>query len=310
MKAAAYRRTGPPEVIEVIEKDKPIAKDNEVLVRVYASSVNPVDTMLRRSKAFSFFARTGDNIVGSDLSGIIESAGRNVTTLKKGDEIYGFRRAGATAEYSTIQVKKVAIKPKNMTFEQAAAVPLAGLTALQALHNIGKIQSGQNVLINGATGGVGSYAVQIAKSYDTNVTGVTSESNLKLAESLGADNVINYNKENFTNSKDKFDIILDAAAKSNFSKCQNILNNNGIFISTRFGARLLLNILLTSIVGNKKAKTVMVNSNTKDLDTLTNLIENDKIISVIEKTFPIDKTSDAHAHIEKGHTKGKIVINI
>jgi len=197
-----------------------------------------------------------------------------------------------------------------MTFEQAAAVPLAGLTAFQAFRYLGKIHQGQKVLINGASGGVGTYAVQIAKSYATEITGVTSTKNMEMVKSIGADKTVDYTKTDFTKANNKYDIILDAVAKNTFSNCKKILNPRGIFISTRIGPYLLLKIFLTSIYGSRKAKTTRVNSNIKDLDTLRELVEAGKITSIIEKSFPMSQAADAHSHVETEHTKGKVVITI
>ncbi len=310
MKAIEYRKHGAPDVLELHEVEKPTIKDNEVLVKVYASSVNPVDVLMRSSGVLSFLMSRGTKITGSDLSGKIESVGRDVKSLKKDDEVYGFGQGGATAEYVAISEKKVAIKPANMTFEQAAAVPLTALTALQALRDKGKIRPRQNVLINGASGGVGTFAVQIAKSFGAEVTGVSSTKNLELIKSIGADKVIDYTKSDFTKTDQSYDVILDAVAKSSFSNCKSILNQGGIFISTRFSPQILLQIFLTTLFGSKKTKAVFVNSNTKDLDTLRELIEAGKVTSVIDKSFPMSKTAEAHMHVEKGHTRGKVVITI
>jgi NADPH:quinone reductase-like Zn-dependent oxidoreductase len=279
-------------------------------VKVYAVSVNPVDVVIRKNRIMSFFVNRGSKITGSDLSGKIESIGRTVVSVKNGDDVFGFRQGGTTAEYVAISEKKIAIKPINMTFEEAAAVPLAALTALQALRDKGNICSGQNVLINGASGGVGTYAVQIAKSFGTNVTGVSSTKNLELIKSLGADKVIDYTKEDFTKTHQRYDIILDAVAKSSYSKCKKILNQGGIFISTRFSPLLLIQVMSTVLFGSKKAKTVFVNSNTKDLEIIGELIKENKVKSIIAQSYPMNKTSEAHLHIENGHTRGKVVISI
>jgi NADPH:quinone reductase-like Zn-dependent oxidoreductase len=230
--------------------------------------------------------------------------------VKNGDDVFGFRQGGTTAEYVAISEKKIAIKPVNMTFEEAAAVPLAALTALQALRDKGNICSGQNVLINGASGGVGTYAVQIAKSFGTNVTGVSSTKNLELIKSLGSDKVIDYTKEDFTRTDQRYDIVLDAVAKSSYSKCKRILNQGGIFVSTGFSPLLFIQVMSSTLFGDKKAKTVFVNSNTKDMEIIGELIKEDKVKSVIDQSYPMDKTSEAHLHIENGHTRGKVVISI
>ena len=310
MKAVVFKKNGSPDVLEINEVEKPIIKDDEVLVKVYAVSVNPVDVLIRKNRIMSFFVNRGSKITGSDLSGKIMSVGRTVVSMKNGDDVFGFRQGGTTAEYVAISEKKIAIKPINMTFEEAAAVPLAALTALQALRDKGNICSGQNILINGASGGVGTYAVQIAKSFGTNVTGVSSTKNLELIKSLGADKVIDYTKEDFTKTHQRYDIILDAVAKSSYSKCKKILNQGGIFISTRFSPLLLIQVMSTVLFGSKKAKTVFVNSNTKDLEIIGELIKENKVKSIIDQSYPMNKTSEAHLHIENGHTRGKVVISI
>ena len=310
MKAVVFKKNGSPDVLEINEVEKPIIKDDEVLVKVYAVSVNPVDVLIRKNRIMSFFVNRGSKITGSDLSGKIMSVGRTVVSMKNGDDVFGFRQGGTTAEYVAISEKKIAIKPINMTFEEAAAVPLAALTALQALRDKGNICSRQNVLINGASGGVGTYAVQIAKSFGTNVTGVSSTKNLELIKSLGADKVIDYTKEDFTKTHQRYDIILDAVAKSSYSKCKKILNQGGIFISTRFSPLLLIQVMSTVLFGSKKAKTVFVNSNTKDLEIIGELIKENKVKSIIDQSYPMNKTSEAHLHIENGHTIGKVVITI
>jgi NADPH:quinone reductase-like Zn-dependent oxidoreductase len=310
LKAVVFRKNGSPDVLEINDVEKPIIKNDEVLVKVYAVSVNPVDVVIRKNRIMSFFVNRGSKITGSDLSGKIVSVGKTVVSMKNGDDVFGFKQGGTTAEYVAIPENKVAIKPINMTFEEAAAVPLAALTALQALRDKGNICSRQNVLINGASGGVGTYAVQIAKSFGTNVTGVSSTKNLELIKSLGADKVIDYTKEDFTKTHQRYDIILDAVAKSSYSKCKKILNQGGIFISTRFSPLLLIQVMSTVLFGSKKAKTVFVNSNTKDLEIIGELIKENKVKSIIAQSYPMNKTSEAHLHIENGHTRGKVVISI
>ena len=310
MKAVVFKKNGSPDVLEINEVEKPIIKDDEVLVKVYAVSVNPVDVLIRKNRIMSFFVNRGSKITGSDLSGKIMSVGRTVVSMKNGDDVFGFRQGGTTAEYVAISEKKIAIKPINMTFEEAAAVPLAALTALQALRDKGNICSRQNVLINGASGGVGTYAVQIAKSFGTNVTGVSSTKNLELIKSLGANKVIDYTKEDFTRTDQRYDIVLDAVAKSSYSKCKKILNQGGIFVSTGFSPLLFIQVMSSTLFGDKKAKSIWSRWNTKDLEIIGELIKEDKVKSVIDQSYPMDKTSEAHLHIENGHTKGKVVISI
>mgnify|MGYP002824477719 FL=1 len=310
MKAVVFRKNGSPDVLEINDIEKPIIKNDEVLVKVYAASVNPVDVLIRKNRIISFFVNRRSKITGSDFSGKIESIGRTVVSVKNGDDVFGFRQGGTTAEYVAISEKKIAIKPVNMTFEEAAAVPLAALTALQALRDKGNICSGQNVLINGASGGVGTYAVQIAKSFGTNVTGVSSTKNLELIKSLGSDKVIDYTKEDFTRTDQRYDIVLDAVAKSSYSKCKKILNQGGIFVSTGFSPLLFIQVMSSTLFGDKKAKSIWSRWNTKDLEIIGELIKEDKVKSVIDQSYPMDKTSEAHLHIENGHTRGKVVISI
>jgi len=322
MKAMVFDKFGPPEVMELREIDKPTPQGDEVLVRVHAASLNRVDVVFR-SGALKIFGlvrpmMTGIrvprvSIVGFDISGEVEAVGPDVKSLKVGDQIYGgiIAKNGGHAEYACISEKTAAIKPANMTYEEASAVTTASMTALFSLRN-GNIQSGQKVLINGASGGVGTYAVQLAKALETEVAGVCSTGNLSMAESLGADTVIDYTKEDFTKSGQTYDLIYDAAGKSSFSKCKSSLKPNGFYVTTDFMSPkyTLLQILWTSIVGGKKVKTVWANFGTADLDYLRGLIEEGKVKSVIDRRYPLEQTVEAYRYFEQGHAKGKVVVNV
>jgi NADPH:quinone reductase-like Zn-dependent oxidoreductase len=315
MKAIVYEKYGSPDVLELKEVAKPSPKDNEVLIKVYATTVNPIDWKFRGGKMFPIRLMSGlikpkANILGVELAGEIESAGKDVKLFKEGDQVYGGGRSGAYAEYITLRQENVALKPSNMTYEEAAAVPIGAISALQCLRDKGNIQSGQKVLINGASGSVGTFAVQLAKYFGAEVTGVCSTTNLELVKSLGADKVIDYTKEDFTKTGQTYDIIFDAVGKNSFSRCKSSLKQRGIYISTVPTLPLLLQMLWTSMIGSKKAKTMMMKPTTKDLIFLKDLIEAGKIKSVIDSTYPLEQTAEAHRYAEKGHAKGKVVITV
>jgi len=316
MKAIVYTKYGPPDVLELKEVKKPVPGDNEVLIKVCATTVTPMDWRFRNGKTLiARLLMTGllkpkNSILGVELAGEIEAAGKDVKLFKEGDQVYGGGRPGAHAEYVCMPEEKVAMKPTNMTYEEAAGVPFAATTALYFLKERGKIQDGQKVLINGASGGVGTFAVQLAKYFGTEVTGVCSTTNLELVQSIGADRVIDYTKEDFTKEGQTYDIIFDTVGKRSFSQCKSSLKQRGIYLNTVLTFPLLLQMLWTSKIGGKKAIFAMPPCSTRELDFLKDLIEAGRMKTVIDRTYPLSDTAEAHRYAEKGHAKGKVVITL
>ena len=315
MKAIVYTKYGSPDVLELKEVEKPTPKDNEVLIKVYAATVSSIDLRFRQGKniiarVMSGLIKPKNSILGSELAGEVESVGKDVRLLKQGDQVYAAGQMGAHAEYICMPEEKVAMKPINMTYEEAAAVPFAAPVSLQFLRNKGGIQSGHKVLINGTSGGLGTFAVQLAKYFGAEVAGVCSTTNLELVQSIGADRVIDYTKEDFTEEGQTYDIIYDAVGKSSFSKCKSALSQKGIYLSTVATIQLFLQMLWTSMIGSKKAIFMMSPYRIEDLIFLRELIEAGKVKSVIDRCYPLSQTAEAHRYAEEGHAKGKVVITL
>jgi len=313
---AVYREVyGPPEVLELKEIEKPVPMDNEILMKVHAASVNRADSHGMRGTPFMARIILGGlrkpktKILGYDFAGQVESVGKDVTEFKQGDEVFGTNKvAGGFAEYLCVLEDLMLIKPPNVSFEDAASVPGAGVTALQCLQKYGEMQSGEDVLINGASGGVGTLAVQIAKDKGATVTGVCSTSNLDMVRSLGADEVIDYTKENFTQSEQRYDLIVDVVAKSSFSDCKPILNSNGRYVTTEFSPGLA--IKAKTARGDKKFLPMLASPEKDDLIYLKDLLESGKLKPVIDQRYSLDKVPDAIRYLEEGHVKGKLIINM
>jgi len=321
MRAAVFHKYGSPDVLELMEVDTPVPGDDQVLVRVHAASVNPVDWHRMRGLPFFIRALTGltkpkNTGLGADLAGRVEAVGRNVTQFRPGDDVFGMS-IRTLAEYVRVAQDGVVPKPANVTFEQAAAVPVAASTALQGLRDKGHIQSGQRVLINGAAGGVGTFAVQIAKSFGADVTGVCSTRNVDMVRSIGADHVIDYTKEDFTQAQQRYDIILDMAGTHAFSECRRVLGPTGILVlvgAAEGGGLGGLARTLAGIVVSRFASQKMVSFLTKrskdDLVFLKGLLETGKVTPVIDRQYPLDEVRKAIGYLEEGHARGKVIITI
>ncbi len=328
MKAIVYTKYGPPDVLQLKEVEKPNPKDNEVLIRVYATTVTSGDCNARSFKfapklfwlpARMYFGllRPKITILGTELAGEIEAVGKDVKLFKEGDQVYGGTglSMGAYAEYRCLPEEGVlAIKPANMSYEEAAAAN-GVITAFPFLRDAGNIQAGQKVLIYGASGSVGTTSVQVAKYFGAEVTGVCSTANLELVKSLGADKVIDYTKEDFTKTGETYDIIFDAVGKSSFSRCKRVLNQKGIYLTTTITLAGLLQLLWASMVGGKKAKFMTAGLRppgeiTKDLILGKELMEAGKIKPVIDRSYPLEEIVEAHRYVEAGHKKGNVVITV
>jgi len=320
LKAVVYEKYGSPDVLEYREVEKPMVMEDDILVKIHASCMNAVDWHIRSGTPFmarlmggsakTLFMKPKFKILGADFAGKIELVGKNIEQFKIDDEVFGTVKAGSHAEYICVSEKDVALKPVNMTYEQAAAVPTCGFMALQGLRDKGNIKPGQRVLINGASGGVGTFAVQIAKSFGTEVTGVCSTRNLELVKSIGADEVIDYTKEDFTKKGESYDLIFDVVRKSSFSKCKNSLKPEGIYVTTAFGLRPILRKLWTSMTSSKKMIPYFGKPNKEDVIFVRDLIEAGKVKSVIDRRYPLREVAEAHRYVEKGHARGKVIITM
>ena len=326
MKAVVYCDYGVPN-LKLQEIEKPTLADDQLLVKVRAASVNPLDWHFIEGTPYVMRAmgvglrKPKDTRLGVDFAGTVEAVGKNVTKFKPGDEVFG-GRTGAFAEYVCVRESRaVALKPANVTFEQAASVPIAAITALQGVRDKGKVQPGQKVLINGASGGVGTFAVQIAKSMGADVTGVCSTRNLDLVRSLGADHVINYTKEDFTKSAQRYDVILDNVANRSLSECRGVLNPEGRYVliggggvneSRWIGPGLIhaFKAMVLSKFVNQKMGMMLAQLNHDDLAFLADLMQSGKVTPVIDRTYTLSQTAEAIRYLEQGHARGKVVINL
>ena len=326
MKAIVYTEYGSPDVLQVRDVKKPVPTDDQILVKVRAASVNPLDWHFLRGTPY--IARIGMMglrkpkvpRLGVDVAGEVEAVGTNVAQFKPGDEVFG-HKFGAFAEYVCVRADRgIALKPANLTFEQAASVPVAAVTAIQGLRDHGKVQPGQKVLINGASGGVGTFAVQIAKMFGADVTGVCSTRNLDLVRSLGADHVIDYTKEDFTKGDGRYDVILDNVGNQPLSGFRRVLTPNGICVMIGGGgpndggligpmARPIKALLLSPFMSQKMGM-FMADVTKGELTTLSDLIEAGKLTPVIDRTYALSQTADAIRYLEEGHARGKVIITV
>lgn len=318
MKAAVYTRYGPPVVVKITEVAKPVPNDKEVLIKVRAASVNPLDWHFMRGTPY--VVRIGAGLrkpkitqLGVDVAGEVAAVGGNVTQFKPGDAVFGVTR-GAFAEYVCAIENKLALKPANLSFEDAAAVPVAAITALQGLRDKGRIQPGHQALVDGASGGVGSFAIQIAKSFGAEVTAVCSTRNVDRARSLGADHVVDYTRENFTTREHRYDLILAANAYHSIFDYRRALSQKGIYAIAGGGAvQILQSILLgplLSLIGSKKMCFFTAKINQKDLLLLKDLLEARRVVPIIDKRYPLSAVAEAVRYLEEGHAQGKVVITV
>jgi len=323
MKAIVYTKYGPPDVLHLEEVIKPAINDDQVLVKVHAASINAGDWHLLTADPFPLrltgvgLFKPKNMILGADIAGCVEAVGGNVKQLRTGDAVFGDvfgLGSGSFAEYVSVPESALARKPSSVSFEEAAAVPVAAVTALQGLRDKGHIQSGQKVLINGASGGVGTFAIQIAKAFGAEVTAVCSTRNLEMALSIGADHVIDYTKEDFTQNGRQYDLILAVNGYQPLSAYKRALTPHGIYVFVGgLPAQTFQSLFLGPFMSKsdgRKMTSVMKKANQKDLLVIRELLENGKIKPVIDQTFPLSKTAEAFQYFEKGHARGKVVITM
>jgi NADPH:quinone reductase-like Zn-dependent oxidoreductase len=326
VKAIVRGRYGSPDVLELTEIDKPEPGDDEVLVRVHAASVNPADWHFLRGTPYIARLQLGlrkpkDRVLGCDVAGRVEAVGKDVTMFRPGDDVFGspfMHGLGAFAEYVCVPEDLLAPKPATLSFEEAAAVPLAASTALQGLRDHGRIEPGHKVLIIGASGGVGTFAVQIAKSFDAEVTGVCSTRNVDMVRSLGADHIIDYTKEDFTQSGQQYDLIFQLAGTRSPSECRSALTSNGTLVISSGESegrwigpvdRVIKALVLSALVSQKLA-TFTVKPNSEDLQLLKQFIEDGTLTLVIDRTYRLAQVPEAIRYLEEGHARGKVVITV
>jgi NADPH:quinone reductase-like Zn-dependent oxidoreductase len=320
MKAIVFKEYGPPDLLRFNDIAKPTPKDDEVLVEVHAASVNYIDWQVLRGKSFLLRLLNGlrkprHNVLGDDVAGRIESVGSKVNQFQPGDEVFGISDFGAFAEYACVKEEYLGLKPANISFEQAAAVPTAGVTAVVGLRDNGQIQSGQKVLINGASGGVGTFAVQIAKSFGAEVTGVCSTNKLDMVRSIGADHVIDYTQEDFTKGGKQYELIFDVAAYRSIFDYRRALSSEGIYIFAggsmgRFFQAMVLGPLLSMTEKKKIGSLGWAKPNREDFDYMSELLEGGKVVPYIDRCYPLGEVPEALRYYGGGHAQGKVVITV
>ena len=323
MKAIASRCYGSPDALKLEDAEKPVPADDQVLVRVQAAAVNPLDFHYMHGTPYIMRMDSGIGApknprLGVDFAGTVEAVGKNVTRFHPGDEVFG-GRTGAFAEYVTVREdRNIVLKPANVTFGQAASVPIAAITALQALRDKGKVQAGQKVLINGASGGVGTFAVQIAKSFGAEVTGVCSTKNLDMVRKIGADHVVDYTKEDFTQGAQHYDLIVDTVATHSLLDYKHVMNPNGIYVMVGGGADNWMFGLLGTVayakilssIASQQFGLMLAELNPDDLKIIGDLMQSGKVTPVIDRTYPLTEVSEALRYLEQGHARGKVIITM
>jgi NADPH:quinone reductase-like Zn-dependent oxidoreductase len=320
MRAIVHTKYGPPDVLEFAEVEKPTPKDHEVLIKLCAASVNPLDLFALRGapliRALPGLRTPKHPVLGCDIAGRVESAGKTVEDFQPGDEVFGVTgfAGGGFAEYVCAPEEKLVLKPVNSSFEEAAAIPIAGVTALQGLRDHGRIQPGQKVLVDGASGGVGTFAVQIAKSFGAEVTAVCSTGKMDTARSIGADHVIDYTREDFTKSARGYDLILGANAHHSMFVYRRMLHEGGTHVAVGGGLPQIFESLLLarflSRIGRKKARFFIASINRENLTFLKDLVETGKVTPVIDRRYPLSDAADALRYLEQRHAQGKVVLTV
>ncbi len=328
LKAIVYTKYGSPDVLQLKEVEKPMPRENEVLVKIHAASANPADWHLMRAEPFLARLENGllkpkNTKLGADIAGRVEAVGRNVTQFQAGDDVFGcmsLNEMRSFAEYVCANEDALALKPARMTFEQAAAVPLAAFTALQGLRDKGQIQQGQKVLINGASGGVGTFAVQIARAFGAEVTAVCSTRNLDIMRSIGADHIIDYTKEDFTKSGQRYDVIIDNVGNRSLSEYRRVLTPNGKYVLIGGGGvndnrwmgpigPVIKTLLLKPFI-SQEMKMMLADVTKEDLTILADLMQSGKVTPVIDKTYPFSEIREAIRYVETGRARGKVIITV
>ena len=325
MKSVTYKKYGSAEVLEISEVEVPAITENQVLVKVRAVSINPADWHFMRGTPYLIRLQSGllkpkVGKFGLDMAGVVESVGANVSEFKVGDEVYG-ESAGALSDFAVFGKNSLALKPTNLSYEEAAAVPMAGFTAIQALRDKAKVKAGQRVLIVGASGGVGTFAVQIAKAFGANVTGVCSTGNVEMVKSIGADRVIDYTKEDFFSGVDKYDVIVQTAGNYTLKQLRAALETNGTLVQAGDSSGVkavigmgfvfgMLKTLLISKMSKQKMPAFLAKRSKTDLIALTDLIESGKVRPIIDRRYPMAQVAQAVTYLEAGHARGKVVINV
>lgn len=322
MKAIVCLKYGPPDVLQLQEVPKPAPKDHEILVKIHAAAATSGDARVRglnvpfgfglMTRAIFGFTKPRNPIFGMDFAGEVESVGQNVSSFKIGDRVFGSSDAfGAYAEYLTISEEKAVTQmPAHLGYEEAAAIPFGATASLVYLRDLGKIDRGQTILINGASGSLGTAAVQLGKYFGAEVTGVCSTSNMEMVKELGADTVIDYTKENFTDRDENYNIIFDTVGKTSFSACKGSLKTEGRFLMAVAGIPQFLKVLWTSMASRKKAVAGVAIATKEDINVVKEMVDTGELQPVIDRSYPLEKTAEAHEYIDRGHKKGNVVINI